>query len=217
MKVVNIIKDIILIASLVWVSLFYVQHGYGQQVELGEPQAIGTGCPSGSVSAALSPGNSAVSILFDSFLIEHPKGSTRPTTKGCRFIVPISVERGFKVQAATITYRGYISLPKKAHATIYTNNLFRHPRFGQPMTTQTVFQNGSENIDQDYVIQQSSNQAPAKGCVSQTQLDFTTQVTVNYSIGRFATPMPEDGLFTLDSVDLSASPIEIGLQVVRCN
>lgn len=191
---------------------------WGQELRLGDPVASGTGCPDGTVTAILSPGQTSISVLFDSFEIQNPKGSNRVITKACRFIIPFTVTPGWKVHAASVTYRGYVFLPRRASVVLSTTNLFSNPRFGQPISTQTTLGDYRAPIDQNFLITQTSSQARSDRCDESRAIDFTTQMAMGPTRTRFSVPMETDGLSTIDSWDLAQGdgPITIGVQLARC-
>lgn len=63
-------KELLIFASLVFAS--YVQ-AQSQSVTFKGVTYSGTGCPQGTVSTAISPDGSALSVLFDEFRVEVPQ------------------------------------------------------------------------------------------------------------------------------------------------
>lgn len=83
------------------------------QVRLGEPAYGGTGCPAGSASVTLSPDQTALSILFDSYVAEAG-GGRRVDRKSCNISIPVQVPQGYSVSVFQVDYRGFNSVPRGA-------------------------------------------------------------------------------------------------------
>ena len=62
-------KKILALAAIAFTSMF-ATFAYADDISLGQPGYGGTGCPSGSVSATLSPDSKSLSLLFDSYLVQ---------------------------------------------------------------------------------------------------------------------------------------------------
>ena len=72
-------------------------------IALGEPAYGGTGCPSGSVSAALSPDNTSLSLLFDQYVVEAGQSVGRSfDRKSCNIAIPVHVPQGYSVSVMSI-------------------------------------------------------------------------------------------------------------------
>lgn len=83
------------------------------QLKLGEASYGGTGCPAGTASVMLSPDQSALSILFDSYVAEA--GNTtgrRVDRKSCNITVPVTVPNGYSVAIFQVDYRGFNLVPR---------------------------------------------------------------------------------------------------------
>ncbi len=86
-------------------------------VSLGVPQYGGTGCPAGSASVALSPDNSALSILFDQYVVEAG-GDKAFDRKNCNIAIPVRVPNGYSVSVVAIDYRGFVGIPQGGRAQL---------------------------------------------------------------------------------------------------
>jgi hypothetical protein len=90
--------------------------------QIGEPVMIGNGCPQGSASAVISPGGSAISILFDRFAIDGRRGGNQwdLMRKNCRFHIPVAVTPGYTLEAVQVDYRGFANVQNNNRAVIIT-------------------------------------------------------------------------------------------------
>ena len=86
---------------------------HAQELRLGQPAYGGTGCPAGSASVTVSPDQSALSILFDSYITESGSATGRTVDrKSCNISVPVSVPSGYSVAVFQVDYRGYNLVPR---------------------------------------------------------------------------------------------------------
>lgn len=84
-----------------------------QGLRLGQPAYGGTGCPAGSASITVSPGEDAVSILFDQFITEAGRTTGRRIDrKSCNLSIPVQVPQGYSVALFQVDYRGYNAVPR---------------------------------------------------------------------------------------------------------
>jgi hypothetical protein len=84
-----------------------------QGLRLGQPAYGGTGCPAGSASVNLSPDETELSILFDSYVVEAGGTSGRRVDrKSCNVSIPVSVPQGYSVAIFQVDYRGFNLVPR---------------------------------------------------------------------------------------------------------
>jgi hypothetical protein len=76
------------------------------------PTYAGTGCPSGTLNAAISPDQKTLSILFDAYIAEAGgnSGNSR-SLLSCQINIPFQVPAGYRVQVVKMDYRGFTALP----------------------------------------------------------------------------------------------------------
>lgn len=96
------------------------QSVHAGRVKLGAATVGGSGCPSpNSVSFTVSPDDSALSVLFDSMVVEAGgSNSRREESKTCSFSIPIELPPGFSLSVAQVDYRGFVLGDKQ--------NIFNH-------------------------------------------------------------------------------------------
>lgn len=83
-----------------------------QTLQLGIPAYGGTGCPAGSASVTLSPDQSSLSILFDSYVVQAGTDTgKRIDRKSCNVAIPVTVPQGYSVAVFQVDYRGFNALP----------------------------------------------------------------------------------------------------------
>lgn len=164
-------------------------------VALGNPAYGGTGCPAGSVSAALSPDNTSLSLLFDSYVVEAGQSVGRSfDRKSCNIAIPVHVPNGYSVSVLEIDYRGYNSLPRGAQSQFNVEYFFagrQGPRF-----TRTF--NGS--LDQDFLL----NNTLVASAVTWSACGEDVILRTNSSM-RVQTRGGADALATVDSQDVNAA------------
>ena len=108
-------KILVLLSSIVFTAT-----AGAAEIKLGEPQYGGTGCPAGSASVALSPDQTAISILFDQYVVEAG-GSKAFDRKNCNIAIPVRVPNGYSVSVFAIDYRGFTGIPAGGRAQLNVN------------------------------------------------------------------------------------------------
>jgi hypothetical protein len=100
--------------GLIWLGvLLGTQAVFAQGMRLGQPAYGGTGCPGGSASVNLSPDESSLSILFDSYVVEAGAATgKRVDRKSCNISIPVQVPSGFSVAVFQVDYRGFNLVPR---------------------------------------------------------------------------------------------------------
>ena len=177
------------------------------EITLGDPQYGGTGCPSGSVGASLSPDRTSLSILFDQYVAEA--GSAVGKTfdrKSCNVAIPVRVPHGYTVAILKVDYRGYNNLPRQARSTFGVEYFFagsRGPTFQRDFVGP---------LDRDYVI---NNELIASSmvwspCGQDVILRTNTSIRVTTNSQR------QQAMATVDSQDVSAAVV-YQLKWQRCN
>lgn len=167
------------------------------RIELGEPAYGGTGCPAGSASVSLSPDNSAISILFDQYVVEAG-GSKAFDRKNCNIAVPVHVPQGYSVSVFAIDYRGFVQLPYGARATLNVNYFLAGQ--GRGVNSRKDFSGArSENyLTSDRLGMES---VVWSACGADTILRANTSMVVNSNYRR------EQSMATVDSADIQAGLI----------
>ena len=174
-------------------------------IALGTPGYGGTGCPSGSVSATLSPDNKALSLIFDQYQVSAGGTTGRSfDRKSCNVAIPVFVPEGYSVAVVAIDYRGFNRLPSRASSQFNVEYFFAGatgPKFRQTF-------NGPQ--DKDYLI---SNQLVAQAIVW-TPCGVDVNLRTNSSI-RVTTTKNQEAMATVDTQDVTAA-IVYKLQTRTC-
>ena len=92
-------------------------------IRLGNPTYGGTGCPQGSAAVALSPDESSISILFDTYVAEAG-GARRIDRKSCNLAIPVHVPAGMSISLISMDYRGFTSVPSGGSAVFNAEYFF---------------------------------------------------------------------------------------------
>jgi hypothetical protein len=138
-------KKFLLSLAVVLVAL----PSFADDIRLGNPSYGGTGCPGGSASAALSPDQKSLSILFDSYVVEAGGNTGRQTDrKTCNVAVPVHVPQGLSLSIIQVDYRGFNSLPYGAYSQFNVEYFFAGTRgpsysrtFNGPLTSNYLLTN----------------------------------------------------------------------------
>jgi hypothetical protein len=86
--------------------------------------ADGTGCPVGTVAANISPDNRALTLLFDSYVIDSTESSNPLVQKNCIINMSLKAPAGWRYALFSIDYRGFADLELGATARQSTEYSF---------------------------------------------------------------------------------------------
>lgn len=177
-----------------------------QGLQLGEPQYGGTGCPFGTASVAVSPDQSAISILFDQYVVEAG-GAKAFDRKNCNIAIPVHVPQGYSVSVFAIDYRGFTGLPSGGRAQLNVDYFLAGN--GRGVHTSKSFYGP---VSTDYLKSDSLGMQAIvwSACGADTILRANTTMLVQ-SNGR-----REMAMATVDSADIQAGLI-YHIQWRRCN
>ena len=168
------------------------------QVQLGTPSYMGTGCPLGTVSATLSPDAQSLSLMFGSFqAIAGGSSGLTVDRKACNIAIPVHVPQGFTVSVMKIDYRGYERLPMNASGTFDVEYFFAGqsgPAFHKAFV-------GAE--DGNFAL---NNQLVASSTVW-SACGADVNLRTNTSIAVQTNQMNEQAQLTLDSADITSGVI----------
>lgn len=194
------------VLSLLLISSGLVAHAQSG-IRLGQPAYGGTGCPGGSASATLSPDETALSILFDSYVAEAGASVGKTLDrKSCNISVPVQVPQGYSVAIFQVDYRGFNLIPGRGAYTRLDTEYFwagsRGPRFSRV-----------------YSGPQTDNYTQSDGLIAQTLVwtpcGASVNLRVNSSVMAKTNGLMEDTMITVDSADLTSGLI-YHLQWRRC-
>lgn len=182
-------------------------------VQIGIPTYDGTGCPSGTVSATLSPDATALSLIFDKFSVEAGKAANNAPAdqKSCTFEIPMTLPAGYSVTVLRLDYRGYHSLPAGALATFRSTFGFqdfaRNHRLGNNLLQ--IFHGPS---DGDFFVSQDATVSEWSACSGSIQLRLNT------ALGLQSNPKGELATVSIDSADMTGErQLQYVLAWKQCN
>ena len=164
-------------------------------IALGTPGYGGNGCPSGSVSATLSPDNKSLSLIFDEYTVSAGGSTGRAfDRKSCNVAIPVYVPEGYSVSVLSIDYRGYNRLPPRAVSQFNVEYFFAGGR--GPAFRRTFY--GA--LDSDYLI---NNKLLVQSTVW-SACGADVNLRTNSSM-RISTSNNADAMATVDSQDVNAA------------
>ena len=185
--------------------------GWAQPI-LGTPITGGTGCPSGTVSAVLSPDRNELSVLFDQYTVEaSPNRVAQP--KSCQVTIPITLPEGEELEVVGADLRGFASVPEGGKAELEVRYLFGDTRHQTPKDKVWVRVEGPKDLD--FTASGKPNKRYKTHCRGGTYyLVLRTQMDLNLEDAH------ESGLITLDSADVykpdTGRKVKFGYQSARC-
>ncbi|MEZ0392246.1 MAG: DUF4360 domain-containing protein [Pseudobdellovibrionaceae bacterium] len=212
-------KTLILVASLFAQGAWAVP----TEVTIGNPKLEGEGCPQGTARAVLSPDGSAISILFDEFILDATKRRVYPPEKlkkDCDFKIPVQLPPGYRLLASRIDYRGFAALAKGVKGFLTTTEPAANA-VGKVVTVKprvTLLPQGEDVFTVSHKVGitfQSANCKKNTGFIA-----FNTELKIAGS-QPFQPNLVSDSLLVLDSVDIGDSmteegPIRIAIELKEC-
>lgn len=178
-----------------------------EPIRVGLPSYNGTGCPSGSVSASVSPDNSELSILFGSFQVDAGGNSGKTVDrKACNVSIPVQVPQGFSVSMFRIDYRGYHRVPHGASGTFDVEYFFAGSTGPAYRKTFIGYSDGNFLLN---------NRVTAVSTVW-SACGASVNLRTNTSIAIQTNSIHEQATMTLDSADVAAGVV-YQLQWKRCD
>jgi hypothetical protein len=177
------------------IALTPITHSIADDIKLGLPIYGGSGCPSGSASATLSPDSKELSILFDQYAAEAG-GDTgkRVDRKTCNFAIPLHIPQGYSFSIVGIDYRGFASVPARASARFSVEYFIAGGR--GPMGGKTFY----GPVDEDYTLRHELG----VGAIVWSACGGDVNLRTNSSMTAITNSRFEQTLATVDSVDISA-------------
>lgn len=195
----------LLVGTLALTSLAAALPASADDISLGLPGYGGSGCPSGSVSAILSPDGKSLSMLFDEYSVSAGGTTGRAfDRKACNVAIPVHVPNGYSIAVVGVDYRGYNHLPSRAASQFNVEYFFaggRGPAFRRTF-------NGA--LDSDYFI---NNQLAVETLVW-SPCGADVNLRTNSSM-RLSTYGNAEASSSVDSQDVNAA-IVYRLQMRQC-
>lgn len=183
-------KKIVLLIGI----LLSAANVHASGVSLGEPQYGGTGCPAGTASVALSPDNTALSILFDQYVVEAG-GDKSFDRKNCNIAIPVNVPQGYSVSVIAIDYRGFVGIPAGGRAQLNVDYFLAGNGRGVRTTKHFTGPLSSDYLKSDSLGLQA---VVWSGCGASTILRANTTMLVQSNSRR------QTAMGTVDSADVQA-------------
>lgn len=87
-------------------------------------QSNGSGCPLGTVAANISPDNRALTLLFDSYILDTSETESTLIQKNCVIDMSLKAPAGWRYALFSIDYRGFADLESGVTATQATEYAF---------------------------------------------------------------------------------------------
>lgn len=179
-------------------------HSWSNDLRLGEPQYGGSGCPGGSLRAAVAPGGQSLSIILDKFVAQAgKKGGKNFDKKLCNITLPVHIPNGYSVAFFQVDYRGFNSLPLQAYSSFEVRYSFSGSR------GQTYQKRFDGQLEDSYFISDSIKELVLSPCGKSIVLKADNTIEVHTNSNK------EEAMTTLDTIDLLGGLI-FNIQWKRC-
>ncbi|MGZ5280493.1 MAG: DUF4360 domain-containing protein, partial [Pseudobdellovibrionaceae bacterium] len=188
--------------------------------KIGQPVIDGDGCPSGSVSAVISPDGTAISLLFDQFMLEVQPGSylMPQLRRFCRFRIPLDLQAGYNLDVSKVDYRGFANIVNGNRGFIITSGKIPSMQDFSIGTNQlqTQLPSGTAN----FIVSQPLKLRIRNRCQPLPVLEFTTVIHLLGPHGRGGGKIfNEEAMMMIDSADMGGrddDAIRLNLSVTKC-
>lgn len=181
-------------AIVAWSLNLVASAALADTISVGQPEYGGNGCPVGSVSAVLSPGQEALSVIFDKYIAEAGRSSGKSLDrKSCNVAVPVHIPQGLSVGIFKVDYRGFASIPAGGNGSHNVEYFFagaRGPRVSTPF----------RNTQQDYLITHNLQTS----AIVWTPCGADTNLRINSNILAQTNRNWDDAMMTVDTVDVTS-------------
>ena len=181
-------------------------------LSMGTPSYAGTGCPQGTLAATLSPDQTALSILFDQYVVRVSGAPKAQARMNCQIQIPFQVPAGYRVAIVKMDYRGFTSVPAGARSTFGAG--FSYLEFnGVPTKEKRVVRakvfSGprSENFELSSQIAGPPFSPCGKNFVLQAESILNAQ----------SNAAGEEVVTAVDSLDTATQPVVYSLRWRRCD
>lgn len=173
---------------------------------LGQAQYGGTGCRAGTAQVNLSPGDDAISILFDEYIVEAGNvNGRRIDRKSCNISIPVNVPQGYSVALFQVDYRGFNSIPSGGLNQFNVEYFWagtRGPRVSRSFNSRD---NGNFTVTDNLLASTMVWSRCGESVILRVNSSLSTQTNRNF----------EQSLGMVDSADIS-SGLLYHIQTRRC-
>jgi len=172
---------------------------FHKDIKMKTPLVGGTGCPNGTVGAALTPDAKTLSIAFDEYIAEAGNSyGVKRDIKTCAVVVPIETPPGMQFMIVKIDYRGYNSIPKNARTrfvTIYSLLDNDNKQIGKRLRRKYDFHGP---LEEGYIISSDVSAKPVwSKCGKNVSFRIDTRAVAA------SNKKGDDTIATIDTVDAS--------------
>ncbi len=179
---------------------------------MGTPTYTGRGCPPGSVSIALSPDTTAVSVLFDRFYVNLGAGQARRGMVSCEITIPFQAPGRYRAALVMAEYRGFVMAELNSRIMMSsTVGFYGANTLPLPPTFPVAVSKTYEGPVSEDIYFSSATPPRYSGCGG-------GRVYLKSSIGISATTNAQNDqlLAQIDSEDLLAKPVVYRVAWERC-
>lgn len=164
---------------------------------------FGNGCPKNTLSITLSPDNTVLSVIFDKFILQLPKGPKQIPigTAYCELHLLFQPPADMQVAITALDYRGYNNIPARSAVYFLSDYFFslaNHRIFGGKVIRTKLFHGP---LDSEYTLSAvSQNRTLVSPCGKKFFLH------INQSLIAQTNFRQQQLLSTVDSLDAVVEP-----------
>jgi len=160
---------------------------------MGTPSYAGSGCPFGSVSTSMSPDDTAVTVLFDDYIVRAGGIYANQNYMTCRITIPLYVPHGYQIGIIRTDYRGFNDLPFGAQSQ------FKVEYFLAGETTRSYTEVYDGPFLEDFLLQDTVNTQN----VVWSRCSYPTNFNIDTKLAVFSNFNNDEASISLDSADVT--------------
>jgi hypothetical protein len=166
------------------------------------------GCPAGSYRIVTAPDGSAISVLFDRFVVEGNDANAGFARSSCAMEIPLNLPAGYSLGVWRADYRGYVNLEERQRAELQVEY-----GVGMRDRSRRFRRDVRGAYEGDYLFSERLNAGFMRrvGCGEPAVLNFRASLTLTSRRGA------RTGQMALDSVDgAPGGGLVFGLDLRKC-
>jgi hypothetical protein len=161
----------------------------------------GTGCPSDSVGAVMSPDFKKISMFFDQYIADSTLSNRGRARKSCNLGVAVRVPHGLSVSLVSLDYRGYVDNAPGAYASLQAEYFFAGQSVGGQLKKEWF--DPDEEVVEDFVEEDEFE----LGTIVWSPCGEDAIIRANTSIKAYESAAGEPALIQVDTVDATAEVV----------
>lgn len=170
----------------------------------------GTGCPTDTVNAVITPDKKTISMFFDQYYADSTMSNTGRDRKSCNLGVAVKVPHGLTVALVELDYRGYVDNSAGARSELNASYFFAGEPAGSRL--KEIWYDPDFPITEDFFIEDQFE----VGTIVWSPCGEDAIIRANTSLRAFQGPNADPAFVQVDTTDTKVS-VQYQLQWKTCD